>query len=370
MNHFKLKKRAASPRNTGEKSSSSVFFPLLFLLLLLLITSFSPVYGEENSGGDKKFFSDKEETYTFTVGAKIIKGLCIKSAGKTWIDGNLARKIFEATGAEASFDPGAKLLALGNIPSNPSAIQLPADRGGVFTLVINGVILKTVCIKSDSGVFIPLNVIKVIMESSGKKFTSDDSSNLAAISTASSIITPNPTPAEKPESMITPVVSPESLPPEGKEKIKAISSYLNSLKKILEDSKPNEADKKKFSSLEPGKDTMNPDDLKVVVDKQRKMLEQIKKLSPPDEETGEIHHLAISISAKMIRVMEIVTKLITMPDTRANPEAEKEMAMLLKQLTEEEKLFNEKVKNIRKKYKLGETGSRTPERGRQIAVKK
>lgn len=336
------------------KIRAVVFTSALFMLFItvLLTTLFSPVYGEEDSGGNKKFFSGKEETYTFTVGANIIKGSCIKSTGTTWIDGNLAKKIFEATGAEASFDSGAKLLALGNIPANPSAIKLPAGGGEAFTLVINGVILKTVCIKSGNGVFIPVNVIKVIMEAAGKKFSSDDSSNLAAISTGSSTVIPHPTPAETPEPVETPAVSADPPVLMGKEKKEAVTAYMNSLKKILDDSKPSEADKKKFGSLEPGKDAINPDDMKAVVDKQRKMLEQIKKLSPPDEETGEIHHLAISISAKMIRVMEIVTKLITMPDTRANPEAEKEMAMLLKQLTEEERDFNNKVKAVRKKYGL------------------
>ena len=284
------------------------------------------------------------------MGAKIIKGSCIKSSGKTWIDGNLAKNIFEATGAEASFDSGARLLALGNIPANPASIKFSSNKGDSFTLVINGVILKTSCIKSGNGVFIPVDVIKTIMESSGKKFTLDDSGNLAAISTGSPIINSHPTPTVKPEPVATLTIPAEPSSLKGKEKKEAIAAYMNSLKKILEDSKPSEADKKKFGSLEPGKDAINPDDMNAVVEKQRKMLEQIKKLTPPEEETGEIHHLAISISAKMIRVMEIATKLISMPETRANPEAEKEMVMLLKQLSDEEKTFNEKVKMVRKKY--------------------
>lgn len=350
MFRYKSKKFSSNSHKIKAGPFSPAFF--LFLLSLIFIMIFSPAYGEENSTGDKQFFSDKQETFTFTVGARIIKGLCIKSSGKTWIDGNLAKKIFEATGAEASFDSTAKLLALGNVSANPSAVKLPADKGEPFTVVLNGVILKTACIKSGNDIFIPVDAIKVIMESAGKKFTSDNSSNLAAISTGSPVITSHPTPAEKPEPVETPAVSAEPSSLKGKEKKEAITVYMNSLKKILESSKPSEADKKKFGSLEPGKDSISPDDMNAVVEKQRKMLEEIKKLNPPEEETGEIHHLAISISAKMIRVMEIASKLINMPDTRANPEAEKEMAMLLKQLTEEEKVFNEKVNSVRKKYGL------------------
>lgn len=331
--------------NSGKTGMMILHPAFLLLISFLILILYSPVCGEENPG--------KVETFTFTSEAKIIKGSCIKSDGKTWIDGNLVKKIFEASGAEASFDSDTELLALGNVPADPSIIKLPAAKGEPFTIVINGVILKTSHIRRGSDVFIPVEAVKTIMESAGKKVTFDNSSNLAAISAGSPVIMPLSAPAEKPVSVETPTVSPKPALLKGKEKKEAVVSYLNSLKKILEDSKPGEAEKKKFGSMEPGKDVISSEDMNAVVEKQKKMLEEIKKLNPPEEETGEIHQLAISISAKMIRVMELASRLLSLPDTRANPDAEKEMAMLLKQLTEEEKLFNEKVGNVKKKYGLG-----------------
>ena len=361
-------------KNKNELKNIKRNFLTIVILFFISLTCFSYSLAKENNSkknnGDKTYFKEKtdksqnreinELPFTFTVGIQILKGKCLKKQDKIWIEGNLSKKLFEALGAKVSYDSDSRVMALGNIQVNSKQIKLPPVKGTSFNIILNGEILKTGFISKGKKVYISIKSIKAFTDAMNCVMNIDSSANIAALSVNSGAKDPvhiaksptvhttkNPPPYPSPEK---PVLISKG------DKREAVKKYLDDLKEILNENKPGKGDKKKFEDGifdSPDKKTISTDYFKEIADKHSKIIEKLNKLTPPDKETMEINRLAISSTAKMKRIIELASVIYSLDDTRANPDAESEMVMLLKQVKNEEEDFNKKVKKIRKKYDLG-----------------
>ena len=62
--------------------------------------------------------------------------------------------------------------------------------------------------------------------------------------------------------------------------------------------------------------------------------------------------MAESIIAKRKKIIELGIKLFNLPKGESNPNIENDLLMLMKQVKNEESMFNDKIKKIRDKYKV------------------
>lgn len=312
-----------------------------FIISILLILTILPVWS--NSCFAAVIPEEKTiepENFTFTAGDKIIGGKCLKKNGETWITATLAVDVMKSVGAGANYSSGENLLVLNHPSINKSGVALPPASSTDFRIVINGSIHKTASLKNGNEAYIPIKVLVTILESSGRQVEIDNASNLAAVSggtKAAPIASPSPSPV--------PV-----------EKSEAVKKYMDDLKKVFLENRPGV---KEMGSLDKsvGDENFgitNPlEALKKLRVEQEKFLVEIKKLSPPDEETKEIHRLALDIVGKMLRVSDLGIRLLSTPRGQDNPKAAEELIRLNREIKNEEADFNNRVIHIRQKYKIG-----------------
>jgi len=349
------------PKRVIAESSTRliIFLSLAFLFIIpnpnymYALELYNPsMYLASNKSGQQE---KKGAAFTFTVGAKIIKGKCLKIKDKTWIDGALFCNLMKSLGVESSYDPSTSILALGNAPINTGKIKLTKHTGDPFKIVINGKIFKTGQTRSGNSVYIPIDTIKTILEAMGNRVEVDNSSNLAAVSSGGSSAKTGISPSKSPIPDKTPHTGTPSPVPAGIQ-AEAVGNYMNALKKVMDKHRPGKKEKEKFGTAIPGpanKETPTSDDMKGIQKKLTGMLEDIRRLSPPNEETKEIHRMALSVTTKMIRIMDLASGIHKLPKDRANPKVEQELLMLVRQVRREEPEFREKVRILRKKYNLG-----------------
>ncbi|MCE1246651.1 MAG: hypothetical protein LWY06_08410 [Firmicutes bacterium] len=307
----------------------------------------------------------KPDKIVVTVGANIIKGDSLKSGGRKYLDTDLVVAVLKALNVNASFDLSVMALAM---EKPQTAAKLPvSEPNGNLTVVIGGTILKTDSCVADQKAYINYRFVENLLKGMGYEVKFDSASNFItiadktepvaepAVASASDPEQPTPATASVPP---PPVKNIEPAQPAGKEKqsedIQAIASYMNALKKIFDDNAPEKEPKKgKQDGAIPDLTSIRGEDLKPVIDKQKKIIAEINKLTPPEEQTKEIHKLAVDVMAKMLRATELASQIFSLPEGHRKPAVEEEILELNRQITDDQILFNRKVIMLRQKYNLG-----------------
>ncbi|MCD4784760.1 MAG: hypothetical protein K8T10_13145 [Candidatus Eremiobacteraeota bacterium] len=294
------------------------------------------------------------EDFTFTVNEKIIKGNSLKEKDGIRIDGETLHKVMKSLGIKSSYSADAKTLTLSESSINTDNLKLPKAQKNAFIIVINGKIFKTKFKKSGEKNFILIDTVEKIVKSTGAKINTDRASNISAVTkeekTAKS---PDSHKKEKKEDILDVPIKPDIA---GKEAVEAIGLYMGSLKKLFDKNKPSQGEignfRKLLVNLVAGEE-IDAGDLAGFIGKFTRIKEGLKKLNPPGAETREIQRLAKSLIAKRIKIIEIGIKLLKIPKGESNPNMGSDLIMLMKQVKDEENQFNDKVRKIRDKYKLG-----------------
>ena len=132
-----------------------------------------------------------------------------------------------------------------------------------------------------------------------------------------------------------------------------VKDYLDSLKKIIDNS---DVIKDKNLSVELLKslDGINIDPKKIepVVKKCMHAMDLINKLKPPNPDTVYVQNLALDIFKNIKKVIELSSKIVK-ADHTIDMNAVSEMYSTYQDSAVKAKAFNDKVKEIRKKYNIG-----------------
>jgi hypothetical protein len=348
------------------RAGAKLFIPVLMFVVLSVAISWS---AENNTFKLKPLTAEQTQTLkpdrmVVTAGASIIKGESIKSSGRKYLDADLIVAVLKSIGINSSFDISVMAFAIEK-PAAAAEIKLPStDPNGNLTVVIGGNILKTESVLSNQKAFINFRFVENLLKGFGYDVKFDASSNFITVTDSKEALktaeqpvaaTPDPAAASIPEPASSPagvVTSPQPAAASDKitdKDVKAIAAYMNSLKKIFDDNAP----EKSANGGSPDPTAMKGEDLKPVIERQKKIIADINKLTPPEEQTGDIHKAALGVMAKMLRATELSLQIFSLPEGRRKPSAEEEVLELNRQITEEQKEFNRKVILLREKYNLG-----------------
>lgn len=330
------------------------------LTLFLLSHQFCPtsVYAHNTSvitAEDEKVAGENRiGDFTFTVDEKIIKGNSLKEKDKIWIDGETLHKVMKSLGIKSSYSADAKTFTLSESSINTDNLKFPEIKKDPFIIVINGNIFKTIFKKSGDKNFILIETVEKIVKSTGAKINTDRASKISAVTKEEKVSkSPGSDKTEKKDDIPDLPVKPDIA---GKEAVEAIGLYMGSLKQLFDENKPSQGEIGKFRkllvNLVAGEE-IDAGDLTGFIGKFDRIKEGLKNLNPPEAETREIQRLAGSLIAKRKKILELGIKLIKIPEGESNPNMESDLIMLMKQVKDEENQFNEKVRKIRDKYKLG-----------------
>lgn len=299
--------------------------------------------------GDKQALERAEESIFISVNAHIIEGKSIIRNGETWIEVDLIQSIVTLLGGEASYHKKGHLFAMSGLAFKQDS--KPAfDGAGNFRLIIDGDIYHVPCQETEEDVFLSVHTLEAVLYETNMQIQKDPAKNLMTISP---LVTEKPlSKLEDQEKAAGGDKPPASSPVEEE---KAVKDYMESLKRVFQRHNPKRFNIGRLEEiiLEAGlTEDINPDIFKNLKDQQMEFLKEIKKLSPPNQETKEIQDLAVSVLSKMIDILDICEIILTLPKNQENPEAQEQLIKLYQEMGDEEALFNQKVRDVRNRYKM------------------
>jgi hypothetical protein len=329
----------------NSTKTTTILIIILFTAVLFLSIGTIPA----QAAGDESQVS----RFTFTVNGKIIKGASMRKDGVLWVDAGAFNEAERSLGAKSEFDSAGKIMTV-TINKEAKAIDsLPTPSGKPFSIVLNGKIIKTSCLSSGGKIFVPFESTEKVFSSLGCRVEKDLDARLATVTmdepprdAVGMPSIPNLPNVEKAGEVLGDLNA-------RKEKV---GHYIDSLKKIFDSNKPNNEDQNALSSVigEVGSGKqMNLEGINSVRKKYAKAIDEMKKLTPPDEETGKIHNLAIDVFTKMDSLVDQGIQLLSLSDGLDIPGALEKIRMLNDDINREGREFDERVKALRKKYNLG-----------------
>ena len=328
------------------------------LILILLLYALGLVLLNTASCGAQQLSEDTNETNTLeyaeqnifiSVNAHIVEGKSMVKNDDLWIEIDLIQSIITLLGGESSYNKKGRLFAISGLTFKRDS--KPAfDVAGDFRLIIDGDIYHVPFQEIDEDIFLSVQTLENLLYQINMQVQKDSAKNLLTISP---LITDKP--LLKPEEKEKTTAADKSPASSSVEEENAVKDYMESLKRVFQRHRPKRFDIGRLEEivLEAGlTEGINPDIFKNLKDQQIEFLKEIKKLSPPNQETKEIQDLAVSVLSKMVEILEICEIILTMPKNQENPEAQEQLSKLYQEMGEEEALFNQKVREVRSRYKM------------------
>jgi hypothetical protein len=282
----------------------------------------------------------REGILPITAGEKTIEAITRAYADGTWIETGSFAALWEALGAKCSFDPAIPLLAVSINRNTARAEGLPVPGITPLAIALNGEIYRVPCKKEEKSYFIPLKVLENCLNAAGFVLEQAPGQKGAAI-------------REKPTGEAPAAATPPAKAPVPADRAQ-IKDYMDRLKTIFDKYKPagNEMEIFQDILLNPGSGKKKGDPSQVA-GKYSQALEELKALTPPDAETREINDLAKGVFEGMGRMIALAADLLKMEKGYDSPETLEKIHELNRMISRDSALFDQKVKDIRKKYDLG-----------------
>ncbi|MFP4497495.1 MAG: hypothetical protein ACLFQV_04730, partial [Vulcanimicrobiota bacterium] len=270
-----------------------------------------------------------------------------------WVDAGRIGDLLKPVSGSVDYDSGARLMAV-NFEQSPAEMVFPSpiNPGHAFTLVVNGKIYKTGFLERSDKPYIPLEVLRQLFKALGSRIDEDRVTRVMAVDFSRD----NGDDTEAGGSSITTPVLSGNGEEIGPEKVREIGAFMDSLKKIFKNNKPGNSEISRLilAIVSPEETKIDYREIQNLQNSYDNIIARIEKLTAPDDETHAIKNMAINVFVKMKRVSELAYDLASTEKDMINKNAMDEIIVLLRSMQSEAVQFDNCVRSVRRRYKLGE----------------